>query len=128
MFGLNKLTLGTILNWFAPADLLSIMLGKFGLTDVIGMLVHYLGDVYAKTGRYGVVAAATIKTASLQSWATSAWSAVGLPDGPDKSAFVSNVIAKFGALANALADAVGSLIPPATQGTGAAIPTTDHTA
>lgn len=105
-----KISIGTILNWFSPNDLLKAVLGKFGLSDVVGMLAHWAYDTYKANGREAVVALATIKTASLQSWATSVWSASG-GDPSGSSAFVSNVISKFGALANAFADAVGSLIP-----------------
>lgn len=81
--------------------LMTLLVGRVGMTDVMGYLVSIGVDLFNKGGRLAIIRALMIKFSSLDSWAKKVHGANG--------AAVENVHVKFAALAVAFADAVESL-------------------
>ena len=84
-------------------DIISNLVSQFGYTDLFGGLVNNAFGTYASLGREAVVRMATIKSATLESWANRFR--------PGDPAAAAEVKTAFANLAGAFADAIGSLVP-----------------
>lgn len=101
-FGLQN-SVEALVNSSGARALVFAVIDRFRLTDLFGHAVTWAYTAYLKYGRDGVVSLATIKSESLKKWAKTY-----RPNDPTAE---GEVLGAFGRLAEAFADAVGSLIP-----------------
>jgi hypothetical protein len=107
-------SIANLLKLFQPKDVVSSLATNVGLNFVTSHIVSLAQTEYENKGKEEVVRLCTVPAPDLNEMAKVEWTKLGKETtDPAFAPFAANIVSKWDAVANAIADAAGSLIPSA---------------